>query len=164
MATRQIALADIFDDIYDYENRWYMIQEIAEAFGVAEIDKTILQFLVMGNVSPKSDFYSVLKGLKLPVLNVQFDSAKVRRWADLLMNEMEALDKYGVLRLDTLTLLKESENGRYVTLATMRINALIYKSIYNMLLTNPEYLLQVIYGVYDKLGVLIKFLGMEKKE
>ncbi len=164
MTEEKIKLEDIYDNIYDYENRWYLIEAFAKTIGLSNLDEIILKFVVMGNISDNPDFFDVLKKIKLPTRKVKYNKDKLERWAGLIRNEMEALDKYGVLKMDTLTLLKESQNGRYVTVATMNINVLIYKSIYKILTDSPEYLLQVIYGVYDSLGMIVKFLDMEKFE
>ncbi|MEM3845132.1 MAG: hypothetical protein QXU98_05465, partial [Candidatus Parvarchaeota archaeon] len=108
------------------------------------------------------DFYDVLKKLKLPTKNITYNKEKLQRWAQLIRNEMEAKDKYGVLRLDTASLIRESKNGRYVTIATMKIDVVVYKSIYAILEKNPQYLLKIIYGIYNSLGYIIKFLEMEE--
>ena len=164
MTEEKMKLDEIFNNIFDYENRWYLIEEFAKTIGLSNIDEIILKFVTMGNVSDNPDFFDVLKKLKLPTREVKYNKEKVERWAKLIRNEMEALDKYGVLKMDTLTLLKESKNGRYVTVATMNINVLVYKSIYKILIESPQYLLQVIYGIYNSLGMIVKFLDMEKFE
>lgn len=159
----KITVGEIWDDIYDYSSRWYLLEEVFKLFNFTGDEEKILHFLVAGNVSEKTDMPDVLKKIKLPVGDIKFNKEKVKRWAKYLRKQMEDFDNFGVLRMDKAEILKMSLNGKYLTVATAKINVLVYQRIYELLDENPEYFLQILYGVWKSLGLIIQFLDMEEK-
>ena len=155
-------ISDIVNDIYDYENRWYMIEKVAESFGIDDITKILLEFIVMGNVSTNATLPEILKKFKLPVKDAVYDRDKLIRWTDMIAKEMESLDKYGVLKMDSAQLIRESQNGKYLTIATMQIDYIVYYSIYKLLKEKPDYVIKVLFGVFEALRTILKFLEVKE--
>ncbi len=159
---KEITTKDIVGNIYDYSNRWYLMEAIAGKFGVDKEALTILEFIVMGNPDAAASLPDVLKKFKLPVKDGKYDVKKMQRWIDLIVRQMKDMDKTGVLDLDMMTVLRESKNGKYMTMGTVELDYVVYKSVYEILRNNPQYLVKVLLGVYEALGMILRFLGVEE--
>jgi len=155
----KIKLKDIYDDIYDYENRLHIINEFAKMIGLDDELINILAFISMGNVFSNPSLPDVLKKTKIPVVPVEYDKDKLKKWQEYLVRELKAIDKYGVLDMSKMEILKATKNGKYLTILSVKILPLIYMSVLSIIEKNPQYILSVMYGVYKALEKILMFLG-----
>jgi len=155
----KIKLKDIFSDIYDYENRLYIVHEFAQMVGLDADLESILSFIVMGNIFENPSLPDILKKTKIPTVPVEYDKEKLKKWQDYLVRELKSLDKYGVLDMSKMEILKATKNGKYLTILSAKMLPLIYMSVLDIIERNPQYIVSVMYGVYKALGKILRFVG-----
>jgi hypothetical protein len=149
-----------YNEIYDSANRLQLLLPLFQQIGLSVEDATILSFIVLGNTAGETEptLPEILKKIKLPRKNSKYDTTQLERFLQLIGKEIESFDKYGIVKMNTQELVRFSKNHKYITLYGMNVMPLTYKNMVRLLTTNPGYVISVILGVYDALGIILKFL------
>ena len=153
--------------IHDYSMRLRTIMDIGKSMGLSEEETALLMFAVMGDLEDEEKLRvpDVLKKIKLPRVKAKYKTEKLKRWIELLNRQLKAYaEDYGILDLETKEVLRMSRNGEYITVFGVKVLPYTLHRLIDLLDRNPDYAISVLLGIYEALGKILKFLGVEKVE
>lgn len=153
--------------IHDYSMRLRTIMDMGKSMGLSEEETALLMFAVMGDLEDEEKLRvpDVLKKIKLPRVKAKYKTEKLKRWIELLNRQLKAYaEDYGILDLETKEVLRMSRNGEYITVFGVKVLPYTLHRLIDLLDRNPDYAISVLLGIYEALGKILKFLGVEKVE
>lgn len=153
-----------YNDIFDSATRIQMVMPLAQQLGLSDEDVFLLAYVILGNTPTDKEpsLPDILKKIQLPKVKGQYDKEKLARYLKYIGNELKAFDQYGILRMDTKTLIKFSQNHKYLTVYGFNVLVPTYKNLVRLLTENPDYVISVLLGIHESLGTILDFLNVKK--
>lgn len=153
--------------IHDYSMRLRTLTDLAKNMGISEDEMLILMFAVMGDLEDEDKIMlsNILKKVHLPRVKAKYNTDKLKRLIELLNRQLKSYaEDYGILNLETQEVLRMSRNGEYITVYGMKVLPYTLHRVIDLLDRNPDYAISILLGIYEALGRILKFLGVEKIE
>ncbi len=152
-----------YHNIYDSSTRIGMLSVLQQLVGFSEDDLAVLAFAVLGNADTKEnpDVMEVLHKMKLPKPEVSFNEKKVKRYANMLEQQLKKFDEFGVMDMSADAVVKIGKSDKYMTVFSAKTHPLIYWKIIQLLRGSPGYTIRTLYGLKMALDIICEFVEAE---
>jgi len=147
-----------WNDIYDYTDR---IETMRTLLGESDLN-SVITFLILGNIEKNATLPDILKSYNLNSYKLTWNKEKIEKWRGLIIKAMNEFDDYGILDMQKSEIVKVSQNMKYYTIYGHKILPIVYYDFYDKIRNKEEYVISIIYGIYRKLELLIKYFEIRE--